>query len=143
MIATDALDSVIRLLDELSSANEHLFTIHPFGETEVDGIPHIGWVEYNEPVIQFIEAVYGLTSVIPEGFNWPDWQSEAAKYVDNPARLDSADIETCAKLLLVHVRKDRFCEGHLATMLENGHIAAVVRRLKELKEKQALRNRSQ
>jgi hypothetical protein len=36
-------------------------------------------------------------------------------------------------LLTTHSRKDRFCEGHLAAMFENGHIVALLRRLRELK----------
>jgi len=134
MTTSDALECVTRFLDALSSADKRLFTVHPGGETEVDGVPHIGWVEYGETVIQFIEAVYDLAGVIPDGFNWVAWQSEAARYFDDPARLDAADIATCAQLLFVHVRKDRFCEGHLAAMLETGHIAAILRRLKELNQ---------
>lgn len=33
------------------------------------------------------------------------------------------------KLLTTHVRKERFCSGHLAGMIENGHILALLKRL--------------
>ena len=36
--------------------------------------------------------------------------------------MDAADIETIRKLLTTHVRKDRFCEGHLGLMHSNGHL---------------------
>lgn len=124
MTTANPLDVITGFLDDFASAKGDLYTVHPFGETEVDGVAHIGWVEYGERMIQFIDAVYGLAGVIPDGFNWVDWQSDVAQYIDNPALLNAADLETCAKLLFVHVRKDRFCEGHLAGMLENGHIAA-------------------
>jgi hypothetical protein len=41
---------------------------------------------------------------------------------------------TLCRLYTLHVRKDRFCEGHFAAMLANGHIAALTRRLKAIRE---------
>ena len=58
----------------------------------------------------------------------------AVEYVDLQEKIDSADVVTLKKLFTTHVRKDRFCEGHLATMFENGHIVALLRRLKEIRE---------
>jgi len=65
-------------------------------------------------------------------FAWPDWQDEAARLLGSPEALRTADVETLQKLLTTHVRKERFCEGHLVAMFECGHIAAILRRLKEL-----------
>jgi arylsulfatase A-like enzyme len=67
-----------------------------------------------------------------EAFDWVAWQDEAAKYVASPELLASADAETIRKLLTKHVRKDRECQGHLAEQFENGHILALLRRLKEI-----------
>jgi len=36
--------------------------------------------------------------------------------------LERADLETIRKLLTLHVRKERFCEGHLLGMFESGHL---------------------
>ena len=65
-------------------------------------------------------------------FDWPSWQKEAARLYDDPSLIDQADLETIRRLLTTHIRKDRFCEGHLASACESGHIVAVLKRLKQL-----------
>jgi hypothetical protein len=58
--------------------------------------------------------------------------STAVKYVNDPDQIESADVEVLRKLLTTHVRQERFCEGYLAAMFENGHILALLRRLKQI-----------
>ena len=67
-----------------------------------------------------------------EPFDWSEFQDEAIGFFENPLRLESVDLETIRKLLTLHVRKDRFCEGHFLEMLEKGHIQAILRRLAQL-----------
>ena len=81
---------------------------------------------------QFHCAVYDNGFV--SSFKWPGWQEEAQRYVNHPELLREASLQIIRKLITVHVRKERFCEGHLPTMLENGHIVAVLKRLKDLRE---------
>ncbi len=66
--------------------------------------------------------------------HWGEWQDVAEEYVDSPEKIKSADVVTVQELFTTHVRKDRFCEGHLVSMFENGHIVALLRRLKEIRE---------
>ena len=56
------------------------------------------------------------------------WQETAREYVEDPAKVESADAETIQKLLTTHVRKERFFEGHLAAMFENGHVVALLQK---------------
>jgi hypothetical protein len=65
-------------------------------------------------------------------FDWTAWQSEAANFVDKPGAVMTADLETCSKLLTLHVRKERFCGGHFGAMVGKGHIATILRRLRDL-----------
>jgi hypothetical protein len=67
-----------------------------------------------------------------EPFDWSAFQDEAIGYFENPSRLEKVDLETIRKLLTLHVRKDRFCEGHFLEMLEKGHIQAILRRLAQV-----------
>jgi hypothetical protein len=67
-------------------------------------------------------------------FDWPSWQEEAEKYVVDPQALATAGLLALRKLLTTHVRKDRFVEGHFGAMLESGHITAILRRLREIRE---------
>lgn len=91
------------------------------------------WFDFNEVVTEFQQVLYDNGWVTP-AFDWTEWQESAEKFVDSPKKIEKADATTIQKLLTTHSRKDRFCEGHLAAMFENGHIVALLRRLRQLKE---------
>lgn len=91
------------------------------------------WFDFNEVVTEFHQALYDNGWVTP-AFDWTEWQESAKEFVDSPQKIVKADSATILKLFTAHVRADRFCEGHLAAMFENGHIVALLRRLRELKK---------
>ena len=91
------------------------------------------WFNYDEAVMEFEQILYANDWVTPK-VDWDEWQDVAEEYVDSPEKIQSADVVTVQKLFTTHVRKDRFCEGHLASMFESGHIVALLRRLKEIRE---------
>lgn len=62
----------------------------------------------------------------------PNWTTESGAYTELPEKIKTADLETIRKLFTTHVRKDRFCEGHLAEMIENGHVALLLERLQQI-----------
>ncbi len=97
--------------------------------TESSVIPHYA---FTKTVESFVQALYDNGWI--EQLDWKKWQDTAARYVDSPDLLASADAETIRTLLTTHVRKDYFCEGHLAAMFDNGHIVALLRRLKQILE---------
>jgi hypothetical protein len=78
----------------------------------------------------FYKALYDNGWIIP--FDWGSWQDEAVRYVNDEKLLEEADLETLRKLLTTHVRKERFCEGHLDCMFACGHITAILERLQQL-----------
>ena len=84
----------------------------------------------NDEVMAFMLALESQRITFP--FDWPGWQAEAQRYVDDSRALDTADLGICRRLLTTHVRLDRFAEGHLARMLETGHIAAILRRMQQI-----------
>jgi hypothetical protein len=51
---------------------------------------------------------------------------------DDPAVLASATEHELAQLLTVVIRQDRFCEGSLASALENGLILGILQRADQL-----------
>ena len=69
-----------------------------------------------------------------ESCDWQSWQDEGHRYVDNPTLLANADADVLTKLLTLHVRMDRYNEGHLADMAERGHLKAILGRLKDLRD---------
>jgi len=97
------------------------------------------WFDFNEVVTEFHQALYDNGWVTP-AFDWTEWQESAKKFVDSPMKIAKADATTIQKLLTTHSRKDRFCEGHLAAMFENGHIVALLRQLRELRKSEATKD---
>ena len=89
-----------------------------------------GYYEYSPEVLSFIEALNDASVVLD--FAWGAWQPQALRYYEEPFRLGRARLTTLRKLLSLHLRKDRFVEGHLAGMLESGHITAILRRAAHL-----------
>jgi len=90
------------------------------------------YINYSPEVRDFISTLNESGLIRP--FDWGSWQNEATRYFNDPAQLDSADIDTLSKLLTLHVRKERFCEGHLKHMLESGHIVEIFKRLRTIKD---------
>ncbi len=101
------------------------------GDRRPDGTITLPWFEYDPELIEFHRAC-GRNGWI-EVFEWPAWQSVALNYYENPGALDTAGVDDIRKLLTLHIRKDRFSEGHLATMVENGHLAAILKRLQSIR----------
>jgi hypothetical protein len=91
----------------------------------------LGYYSYSEGVRAFTETLYDQGWIV--SFDWPKWQEEARRLVESPEGLAGADAATIRALLKLQVRKDRFCEGHLAEMLDNGHILALLSRLREIR----------
>ncbi len=93
---------------------------------------HLPCCIFSDELDHFHSALYDNGFV--SSFNWRVWQEEAKCYLDQPELLQSADLQIIRKLITLHVRKERFCEGHLPSMVENGHIVALLQRLKELRD---------
>jgi len=101
------------------------------GEPVTDrGMP---WYSYSDEVLNFVQDLYDNNIIY--SFDWPAWQEEAERLHNDPEALASADLETLRKLLTVHVRKDRFSEGHLAAVIRDGHVLAILKRLEEVFDK--------
>lgn len=90
------------------------------------------YISYSSQVLGFIRTLYDTRFLV--GFDWGEWQDVAEAIYHHPEQLATADLITVRRLLTLHIRKDRFCEGHLASMLEEGHISGILQRLKVLTE---------
>ena len=93
---------------------------------------HLPWFNFDEVVMKFIQVLYD-NDWVTQQFDWGKWQESSQQYIESPEKVESADTETIQKLLTTHARADRFCEGHLASMFENGHILDLLRRLREIR----------
>lgn len=96
------------------------------------------YYNYSSEVLGFLHALGKHHFIIP--FAWPEWE-EGKRLIDEPELLQRANLLTLQKLLTMHVRADRFMEGHLAQMFETGKMVMILRRLAEIQE-QDLTNQS-
>jgi len=124
MITVDGLNRVLSHLPVFERQPSELYQVH----VEVATLePYI----YATEVEQFIKTLYQEGFVTQ--FDWTNWQQEAEEFVNHPECLQTAQMETIQKLLTTHVRAERFCSGHLAHVIQTGHILAILNRLAELR----------
>jgi len=114
------IESLLRFLPVFG----HATSAHSEWHTET-GV--FAWCSFSAAASEFHRALYDEGFVI--SFPWPDWQREGMRYVDSPDLVASADLRTLCQLITMHIRGDRFCEGHFASQLASGHIAAILQRL--------------
>lgn len=105
----------------------------PFAETRTstsnDGA--LSFTTEASPELEELTAALHEANLI-QPFDWPSWQDDAIRYYEHPELLDDADLTIVCRLLTLHVRKARFSEGHLAEMLNRGHVQAILHRLQSL-----------
>lgn len=124
-VTTKQIDAILPFLERFEEAGFSAGT----WQTPQGQMP---WFNFDEVVTEFNQALYDNDWVTP-AFDWTEWQQSAEKFVDSPKEIAKSDAATILKLFTTHVRADRFCEGHLAAMFENGHIIALLRRLKKIR----------
>lgn len=103
-----------------------------FGEVVIEE-GKFPWADYSGEVMDFYQDLYRHHFIVD--FDWPSWQYVAIEYYQNPELINTVDLKTLRRLFTTHIRKDRFCEGHLLSVLESGHITAMLRRLAEIYKK--------
>jgi hypothetical protein len=66
-------------------------------------------------------------------FDWPTWMTgRGRELAGNPEAIASATLEECRRLLVAHLRRDRFVTDHLADVLASGEICAILRRARTI-----------
>ena len=127
----DAVDWAVSFIERFENAEEPLFTFHE-GEEQGDGSFQMPYYTRSTIVGEFVGGLDEKGLVVP--FDWPAWSDTADSYIGNPDSLLDASADVCFKLLTLHIRADRFTDGHLAQMLESGHITAILKRLREIRK---------
>jgi len=127
-ISSEGID---RLIELIPFFEDHKSDFGTFGSIEDDVIVMQG-CDLSKKAWKFWRVCHDAGLI--QDFDWPSWQSEAKKLVADEKKLAQADMEAVGKLITTHIRKDRFCDGHLLSVMESGHIAKILRRLRELRE---------
>jgi hypothetical protein len=135
LIQPESIDKVVSFIPVLSSIPAEAIARWPEAKKKDDGGLVLGGglePHYHPSVIALMKAFQENHFIHP--FDWPRWQSTAVKIFNEPSRLSKARLETCVKLITLHVRKDRFVGGHFGEMVRCGHIAAILHRLAQLRK---------
>ena len=66
-------------------------------------------------------------------YDWSAWQDEALAYYEDSDLLKEAELVVIVKLITLHVRKDRFSEGHLLAIIQDGHMSKILSRLRKIR----------
>lgn len=130
MVTPDGLDRVLAFTPIFEQPSVSLYEVRP------DLSPFDPYV-YAPEFQQFIQGLHREKLVI--AFDWTAWQDEAAQYINNPQQIDSADLETLQKLITTHVRAERFNSGHLAQMIDNGQMLAILKRLAAIRREHGVK----
>ncbi len=125
-ITTQQIDALLPFLDRFEAVG---FSIGKWEMPE----GQFPYFNFESVVMEFSSALYH-NGWISKTFDWTTWQNSAEEFVDSPEQIESADATTIQKLFTTHSRRERFCEGHLAAMFKNGHIVALLHRLKEIRK---------
>ena len=116
--STSALSPTAEQLDPLLA---YLPLLDPSAE---DPTSHIG---------TFMQAVYDNELVVD--FDWGQWEDTAEQFL-HPVVMANAALPDLVRLLTLHVRKERFCWGHLEEMVRNGHLHQLLQRLHQIRHQQ-------
>jgi hypothetical protein len=81
---------------------------------------------YSRAVDGIADALRGIGAVVP--FNWPDW--DGIERYRNGRRLEAAPVADAVRMATVIIRAERFSDGTIGEMVENGTLPAVVARLR-------------
>lgn len=62
-------------------------------------------------------------------FDWPTWMTgRGRELTGHPEAIEQATLEECRRLLVAHLRRDRFVTGHLDHVIADGEIGRILRR---------------
>ena len=128
-INREGLEELIALIPEMESYHGS------WGEHDItsDGnTVFLGAYKFSDITGMVHSCIHSSGLIYP--FDWKNWQEEAARISGDPELIAQIDLLEIRKLLSLHVRMDRFCEGHFAAMCEAGVILLILKRLKSLYE---------
>ena len=105
---------------------------HPSVEIEPGVYSWPSWE--NTPIVsEWHQALYDRNIIDPESpYLTEEFATRMRQFAANPSLLSGQDLPTIRTVLTYIARGDRFCDGLMADMFENGAAQAATRRLVEL-----------
>lgn len=127
-VSIDQIDRILAYLPVFEATDNQFYEVR-IEDSLLD--PYL----YTEEVNRFLQTLYETNFIT--SFDWMAWSDETERFINHPELLASCDLSTLQKLFTTHVWKDRFCSGHLASMIESKQILAILQRLAVIREQVA------
>ena len=129
-LTTDGIKKILEFLPKFQGGKFKPGKWHP-SEQIGEKTSTFPCYEYSNLVSDFLRTLYDEGFIYP--FDWGSW-SYGVKLSRNPELIQRTNLLTLRKLMTAHIRQDRFCEGHLASIFESGLVIKILERLRKLKE---------
>jgi len=94
-------------------------------ENNIDGVIQMPYFRVSKTVHKFHNLVDTMGIMI--SFDWGSWQEGKDILEGKAFGFDRVDIPTKCKLISMIIRNDRFCDGFLVSMFEDGIILGILK----------------
>ena len=128
-MTTEKMDELLRFLPVFENPDREYVKDWGGGEMTSDGAITVPYPIYCDDVLEFF--------TLAGQAHWADYgykPREAHAMLNDDDVISSASLDQIKTMLTYCVRGERFADGHWAHMLESGRVAALLRRLAELRE---------
>ncbi len=119
--------------DNINAVLEYLpYFADPSNEFYINNMQSVtGPYIYSPKINSFVDCLHKNGFV--RGFDINKWQDEATKFFLDKTALENATIDDLVKLFTMHIAKESNNCGHLASMINEGHILNILKRLEAIK----------
>jgi len=126
-------EGICRILSFLSFFNKCDETDYGVGPDVVfveEGVASILPATLSSRASDFVTACYEEHFV--QAFDWGKWSRRNGGDLASDAFIAEADLTAIIKMITVHIRADRFCDGHLLSVIEDGTVLKILKRLRDI-----------
>jgi hypothetical protein len=118
---------VFDLIQEIESSDKFYEIVE--SKKNEDGVISMPYFKTSETIDKFLKIVHNLPLMVV--FDWSGWEEGTNMINDIDFDYDKIDIPTKCKIITAIVRKDRFCEGTIASAFEDGLILKILKSIQK------------
>ena len=118
---------VFDLIQEIDSSDKFYEIVE--SKKNEDGVISMPYFKTSETIDKFLKIVHNLPLMVV--FDWSGWEEGTNMINDIDFDYDKIDIPTKCKIITAIVRKDRFCEGTIASAFEDGLILKILKSIQK------------
>ncbi len=118
---------VFDLIQEIDSSDKFYEIVE--SKKNEDGVISMPYFKTSETIDKFLKIVHNLPLLVV--FDWSGWEEGTNMINDIDFDYDKIDIPTKCKIITAIVRKDRFCDGTIASAFEDGLILKILKSIQK------------